>query len=279
MVKLEVLIATYGEEGLHRLSTHQLPRVEGVAYLVSCQNPDGLLPIPEILKRDDVKVIFSTTRGLSCNRNILIQAATAPYCLIADDDIDFIPEGLEAIINIFDNQDSIDLIALQYTDKEGNTEKIYPGQPFNLTEPPKGYFITSFELAFRREPIIRKGIYFNENFGVGTPKYGCGEEDLWLNNILNTGSAGRFYPFTIARHDGATTGLRAAAKPSVLRAQGVVIGHLNPKTGLLRVILKAYRTSKTTHTPLIKCLIPALAGWKDLILYKNRILSRNNTDR
>lgn len=275
MIKLQVLIATYGQEGIERISTHRLPVIEGVGYIVSCQSPEGAPAIPSSLIRDDLKVIFSPTRGLSKNRNILLREASAPYCLIADDDLDFIPEGLETIIETFDKSPELDVIALQYKDSEGNTEKNYPDTSFDLNYPPKGYFISSVELAFRRDSVVGKRIFFNENFGVGS-SYPCGEEDLWLHDALRHGLKGNYRPATIAVHYGQSTGIRDMSRPSVLRAQGAVITRLNKTTGLLRVILKAWRSSRQSDAGFIKCLLPALSGWKDACLHDEKLFNTKN---
>lgn len=275
MTKLQVLIATYGQEGLDRISIHRLPVIEEVGYLVSCQSPEGAPGIPSSLIRDDIKVVFSPTRGLSKNRNILLREASAPYCLIADDDLDFIPEGLETIIETFDKSPELDVIALQYKDPEGNTEKKYPDTSFDLSRPPKGYFISSVELAFRRDSVVGKRIFFNENFGVGS-NYPCGEEDLWLHDALQQGLKGKYRPAMIAVHCGQSTGIRDMSRPSVLRAQGAVITRLNKTTGLLRVVLKAWRSSRQSDTGFIKCLLPALSGWKDTHLHGSKLFNSKN---
>lgn len=274
MTKLQVLIATYGQEGLGRISARRLPEIEGVGYLVSCQTPEGTPAIPASLIRDDLKVIFSPTRGLSKNRNILLRESSAPYCLIADDDLDFIPAGLQAIIEAFDKSPGLDIIALQYSNQGGETKIKYPDAPFDLDRPPKGYFISSVELAFRRESIIKERIFFNENFGVGS-KYPCGEEDLWLHDGLHQGLKGEYRPAMIAVHYGLSTGIRNMGDPLVLRAQGAVISRLNPRSGFLRVILKAWRASRSSGTGFMKCLIPALSGWKDYILHSASLFNNN----
>lgn len=274
MIQLQVLIATYGKDGLDRVSCNRLPEIAGVEYLVSCQLPEGSSAIPLSLKRKDIRVIFSNSRGLSKNRNVLLHEASAPYCLIADDDLDFTPEGLETIINIFDNSPNLTVIALKYTDHEDKTEKTYPTTPFNLNHKPKGYYVSSVELAFRREPIIRKGLIFNENFGVGST-YPCGEEDLWLHDILKSGLRGEFQPVIIAMHRGKSTGIRCIGDPSVLRAQGAVISRLYRFSGFPRVILKAWRASRLSASSFIKCLVPVLKGWRDCRHHSSALFKNN----
>ena len=88
MVKLQVLICTIGAEGIRRVVESSHPEVEGVEYLVSWQLPDGDMDVPEALVvRDDVKVCKVNSRGICRNRNNAVRCATAPLCLMSDDDV------------------------------------------------------------------------------------------------------------------------------------------------------------------------------------------------
>ncbi len=261
--ELEVLISTFAEEGLMRLSRTTLPKSPGVRYLVSCQCPGHTsLPLPKELVREDIKVIFTPTKGLSVNRNFAIDNAAAPICLIADDDLSFTTDAFHTIISTFRANPNVDVATFEYVGPGGKFEKDYPSFSFPLSQPTKGYYITSFEIAFRLKSIVESGIRFNENFGLGTTRFGSGEEELWIHALLASGLKGHFFPHIIAIHnDSNTTGLRLMASPSVLRAQGAVITRLYPYSSLLRVILKAWRSSKASQTSLLSCLKPILYGW------------------
>lgn len=289
MIELQVLIATYGQEGLERLAkaaaSGSLPQTEGVEYLMSCQMGKQE-EIPGALQRKDIRIIFSKTKGLSRNRNILLKAATAPFCLIADDDLSYTSAALLSIISTLKSNPDVDIatfISANYQEKEGPVkekegpahsqedqltyEKQFPNESFDLCKPAKGYYVTSFEIAFRREAVESAGILFNENFGVGAPLYGAGEEELWIHQLLAKGLRGRFFPQQIVVHHGPTTGTREAANPRVLRAQGVVIPVLYPLTGFPRILLKAYRSSRVSGASLPHCLRHILRGYLDLLLH------------
>ena len=267
MIKLQVLIATFGEAGLKRVAQMRLPELEEVEYLVSCQIPDQQQPpLPSQLVRKDLRVFFSDSIGLSRNRNILLDEASAQFCLIADDDLSYTSDSLLEAMRILEENPEISIIAFKYQTQLGEQEKVYPNHSFDLAHPTKGYYVTSFEIAFRREDIKKTGIRFNENFGVGSSLYGCGEEDLWLHNLLKKGLSGRFFPILLTTHKGATTGLREAAKPEVLRAQGVVIAILYPLSSFPRIILKAYRTAKSTGISFLSCFKYLLQGWLPLVI-------------
>ena len=88
--KLEVLIATFGRDGLGRVIEMNLPEVEGVRYLVCCQNPAGENLDSEaapLLRRPDISIHYFADRGSAVNRNHAFDLARAPYLLLADDDL------------------------------------------------------------------------------------------------------------------------------------------------------------------------------------------------
>ena len=312
MTELQVLIATYGQGGLERLARNvdvgALPPTAGVAYLISCQTgwprpnaPETALSeaeppiVPEALKRDDIEIFFTQTAGLSKNRNVLLKEATAPLCLIADDDLSYTSSSFHAVIKTFKENPDTDIATFisanalldskanntrhdeskHLQSEQGNLqyEKAYPDHSFDLRKPAKGYYITSFEIAFRRERVIGSGILFNENFGVGAPLYGAGEEELWVNQLLRKGLKGQFFPLHLTIHHGATTGTREASNPRVLRAQGVIIPLLYPTTGLPRLFLKAYRSAKVSGSGFSHCLRHILHGYSDLLFHRNRIFT------
>ena len=236
--ELQVMICTYGKEGLQRVASASHPRLEGVEYLVCFQNADSEeVTLPEKLGREDFKLIITNTKGLSINRNIALSQATAHLLLISDDDADYTEEGLKTVIDSFRENPESDIISFQYDST--TTRKFYPNESVSLVHPPKGYFISSIEIAMRRDSVQGK-IWFNENFGIGA-KFPSGEEDVFLRDCLNRGLNGIFIPKTIVRHDGTTTSGRNYMLPSRPQTKGALFLHLHPRQWPLRMIAHAIR--------------------------------------
>ncbi|MDE6696519.1 MAG: glycosyltransferase [Muribaculaceae bacterium] len=236
--KLQVMISTYGKEGLQRVAAASHPRLEGVEYLVSFQNPDSEeAALPEKLNREDFILITTQTKGLSINRNIALSQATADLLLIGDDDADYTEEGLKTVIDSFRDNPECDIISFRYDSV--STRKFYPKVSVSLSHPPKGYFISSIEIAMRRDSVQGK-IWFNENFGIGA-KFPSGEEDVFMRDCLNRGLNGIFIPKTIVRHDGTTTSGRNYMLPSRPQTKGAIFLHLHPRQWPLRMIAHAIR--------------------------------------
>ena len=248
-VKLQVLVCTIGREGMERFLATDRPQVEGVQYLVSWQQPDPTLEIPA---RSDITVITSDTSGLSVNRNLAMEAATAPYCLIGDDDVAYSASGLAELMYAFDTRPDLDVAALRYT-CNGRYIKPYSENPFNLNWPVKGWYPTSFELAYRRESPAGR-IRFNERLGLGAEHLKAGEEDVWLFDALQLGTRvamrkrddnahqALFLPITIGAHDHPTTAERHAAEPWLAETHGAVMSHIHPGDWRLRCLVHGWRS-------------------------------------
>ena len=233
---LQVMICTYGREGLERVAAASHPKVKGVEYLVCCQI-EGNHVLPEKLEREDFRVIRSSTRGLSVNRNIALSHATAPLLLLSDDDADYSEQGLLDVMESFKKNPDADIIAFRYA--SSLSKKFYPEEVVSLSQCPKGYYISSIEIAMRRKSV-QGAIWFNEDFGVGAT-FPSGEEDIFIRECLDRGLNGIYIPKTIVSHDGTTTSGRNLMLPSRPQTKGAVFLRLYPRQWPLRMIAHTLR--------------------------------------
>lgn len=239
---LDITICTYGRDGIGRVAEMRLPRLEGVRYVVSWQTTghEAPVPLPEALLRDDVNVFKINSAGLSANRNNAVAHCEADLVYIADDDLELYPEGIRAMAGVFEEYPELDFAAFRY---DGSDAKPYPDRPFDMRHPVKGYFVSSVELCFRRK-VFDCGLRFSELMGIGAPRLGAGEEANMVHKALHRGFIGRFYPITVARHDGLTTGLRRPDS-RVLMAEGALHSYVNRLLGPAKLIAAAYRRGRS----------------------------------
>lgn len=235
-VILQVLICTYGAEGIERVAESIHPEVEGVEYLVSWQASEGVT-LPESLRRDDFRIYRTRSKGLSCNRNHALSKSTAPLLLVSDDDVSYSEKGLRSVIENFREHPEVDIITFRF--ESASVTKCYPSSSFHLDKVPKGYFVSSIEIAFRRDAVKGK-IWFNENFGIGA-MFSSGEEDIFIKDCLDSGLTGIYVPQSIAVHDQPTTSSRNLLLPERPLAKGAVFIHLHPSDWFLRMIAHALR--------------------------------------
>lgn len=235
---LEVLICTYGNEGLNRVAKMNLPTIEGVKYLVSWQTNEFNLILPNELHREDLVIYTTRTKGLSINRNHALKKASGDICLIADDDLAYTTKQLQAIIETFEKNPSVDIALFRYS---GGNNKYYPDYEFDIQKEPKGYYISSIEIAFRRNSLPHT-LQFDTRFGIGTAMP-AGEEFIFIHQAIKLGLKCRFFPITITHHEDLSTGSRQYTE-GVLQASGacLVVGY--GLFGVLRIPVVAWRLSR-----------------------------------
>lgn len=252
-MKLEVLICTYGDR-ISRLAPAGLPRLEGVDYLVSWQNPGGL-PQPKGFGREDVKLIMTADRGLSRNRNHALEAATAPLVMICDDDVSLSAEGLRCLMARFDAEPQTDAIIFR---SDTAVKRVFPPDGYDLSRSFPHHHAMSIEIAFRTGAVRRAGVHFNELAGIGSPSLVAGEEELLLRDMRRKGLRIRFADIPVAAHPAATTADRMGADAAFIRTKGAIIAATRGyATALTRYPLEARRA----EMPYLKALGALLSGF------------------
>lgn len=237
--KMDVAIATWQPQGIRRVEAMDLPRVPGVRYVVSWQMPGPDPVIPDSLAcRDDVAVCILDRPGVSLNRNNACNHCTAEIILNSDDDLVYTADGLQAVIDTFDSNPDLDLACFRYN---GAPDK-YPADACDLSHRlPKGFFVATFEMAFRRR--VLDIVCFDPDFGPGAPIFQSGEDTKFLYDAIKAGFHCRFFPITICTHDHPSTGDKPMSK-GVAMAEGKLIRLQYPGSWILRTPLKAWRNKK-----------------------------------
>lgn len=234
---LDVAIPTHKADGILRLASMDLPRVEGVRYVVSWQAPGGAVIPSQLADREDVVIQITHGTGLSVNRNNALDHSTADIVLNGDDDLIYYPEGLRAVIKTFEENPGLEMASFMY---DGADSKIYPTAECSLRKFPKGFYTTSFELAFRRDSRAG-GLRYDTRFGLNGTVFTIGEDDLLLMTARRRGYDVRFFPVMLCRHTGPTTGVRQITDPRSHRGTGAILALEYPVTHPLRIVLKAWR--------------------------------------
>lgn len=238
---LEVAICTLGADGISSV-TRMLPSPgEGVSYLVSWQGADGLeVPLP-LAVRDDVRVIRCNGKGLSVNRNHALDHAAGDIVLIADDDLVYHEGAFDAIRQVFEAHPDVDYASFRH---DGPGVRIYPAAETGLGRKlPKGFVQTSFEVALRRDSRAGR-LRYHEEFGLGSGRYICGEEELLLRRAIASGVKCWFFPITIVTHPDVSTGFRPEDRMAVNRVRGILTVIDHPWSWPLRTALRCWRNGR-----------------------------------
>lgn len=195
-LKLEVLISTMNKESLDFIETmFPFEDLNNLEILIINQTKKG----KELYSAfPNIRVINSYEKGLSRSRNLAIQNATGDICLIADDDVEYVPNFKDIVIKSFVNNSNADIIRFKIETFSGEPYKLYPLASKRLKTKKEIENASSIEMAFKRIAIFNK-VKFNINFGLGS-YFTCGEEYLFLKEALKLDNKVYFENTAIVKH-------------------------------------------------------------------------------
>ena len=195
---LDILICSI-DKGIVRVEDVLLPQQDNIRYIVSYQYTDEryLDLFPQTLKnRKDVSIFKYAGQGLSANRNLALEKATADLVMFADDDTHISPNIVETVNNIFAKDTTLDVAFFCASTYTGKPLKDYPKNDFAIQSLPKTYFTSTIEMVCKRTKV-QGYIRFDERFGLGTKFLTCGEEEIWLEDALRHKLNIHYYPIKI----------------------------------------------------------------------------------
>lgn len=144
-------------------------------------------------QNEKLSIISYHEKGLSKSRNRGLQNTNAEIALIADDDIEYVDDLENVIVNAFDEYKDYDIIAFYVETDEhlpaGEAKEIHFMHSLSLM---------SVQIAYRVQSIKKHHIVFDERFGTGSGKYTSGEENIFLSDCLKNGLKILYVPRKIA---------------------------------------------------------------------------------
>lgn len=206
MATISLLIATI-DAGIRKIDRVLLEPRSGIHYYISHQLTGELFrKIPESLKaRSDVQLSQIKGRGLSRNRNHLLDIAMGDIALLADDDARYRIEYFETLRSVFAEHQDIDVACFRIATPEGYPEyKEYSEESFLLNYTSRHY-ISSLEVAFRLSAVKKIGLKFDERFGVGSEFITYGEEAVFIHDCIKAGLKVKYFPEYIVEHAAEST--------------------------------------------------------------------------
>jgi len=121
--------------------------------------------------------------GVGKSRNSGLSRSTETICLMADDDMVYVNNYDQIILEEFKNNPSADVILFNvpiYNQDGTKIIKIKKNEKINIFNSLK---YGTVNIAFRRNTIIKNNIHFSLFFGGGT-FFGSGEDTLFINECL-----------------------------------------------------------------------------------------------
>lgn len=142
--------------------------------------------------RGTARMLSTTDRGLTRSRNLAIETSRADICLLCDDDEIFVADYERRILDAYEKLPQADVIIVKMLERTPS----FPDKIMRLRFP-KTMKVSSWQISFRRESLIRTGVRFDELLGAGTGN-GAEEELKFLLDCQKAGLKIYYVPVEIA---------------------------------------------------------------------------------
>lgn len=213
---------------------------------------------PIVIPKDYCKVINEKNKGLSLSRNRALAEINSGIVVIADDDVTYVDNFEELIRNSYRLNPNCDVLTFQIRTPEGPMYKIYP---------PKSYYhnkftvlkVSSISIVLKISSINTSGCRFDINFGLGT-KFGSGEENIFLTDLLKKGLIIKYIPEVLVIHPFESSG--KILNEQQLFNKGILFKRLFGIIGLPILIIFIFKKKKEIQNySILKSIIISLKGY------------------
>lgn len=184
---LEVLLSCMFEKGFSIINRSNL--ASSKVLVINQTNIEKEL----IETKNNCTMISCNERGLSKSRNKALNYATGDICLISDNDEYFDKDFEQKIKNAYQSNPEADIIIFQL---EGLNKKL--GSVERKMKKLDLFRVSSQQISFKRESIIKNNLKFDELLGAGTNN-GGGEENKFLLDAFKKHLNIYFIPENIAK--------------------------------------------------------------------------------
>ena len=148
-------------------------------------------------EKGTARVFSMKERGLTKSRNAAIERSEADICLLCDDDECFSDDYIQKMVRAYEENPQADVIIFKMINRKPSFEDKVMRLKF-----PKILKVSSWQISFKRESLIKTGVRFDEMLGSGTGN-GAEEELKFLSDCIANGLEIWYVPYEIAEvHEG-----------------------------------------------------------------------------
>lgn len=187
MMKLEILMSCMHQKDNELVEKSQ---ITGDAVVINqCDRED----YAEYKTENGLaRMFFTTQRGLTKSRNMAVEKSKADICMLCDDDEVFVPDYEKKILTAYEKLPQADVIIIKMKDRQPSFEDKVIRLKF-----PQTMKVSSWQISFRRQSLLRAGVQFDELLGAGTGN-GAEEELKFLTDCEKAGLEIYYVPIEIA---------------------------------------------------------------------------------
>ncbi len=186
-MKLDILLSCMNQTDASLIETS---KITGDAIVI---NQCDRIDYSEFKTKNGIAKVFSTNeRGLTKSRNMATKKSTADICLLCDDDEVFVEDYSKIITDTYKKLPTADVIIFKMANRPPSFKDKITRLRF-----PKTMKVSSWQISFKRESLIKAQIQFDELLGAGSGN-GAEEELKFLLDCEKKGLKIYYVPEIIA---------------------------------------------------------------------------------
>lgn len=152
----------------------------------------------------NIRVYNVFDKGLSKSRNMAIKYSNSRIGLLADDDIEYLPDVLDTVSEAYKKYPNAALISFQYLRENNKIHKIYKTQSGYQNQLLHKQALSSIEISINLDLLKSNDIMFNTNFGLGA-HFISGEEAVLRDDVIKNQLKVVYIAKPIVKHFGKTS--------------------------------------------------------------------------
>ncbi|MFC4632482.1 glycosyltransferase [Dokdonia ponticola] len=200
-VPFEILISTMFRSDLSFLDP-MFPNGEVHTYPILIINQtDSKRHITSL--QPNVRVINTEERGLPQSRNMAIQHAIGEVCLVADDDVTYVPNLQSIILGGYITYPDAAVVTFQLQKTNGKIFRKYPKVTRHTNHSYKT--VNGVVISFKKDVLLQHNVLYNPHFGLGAIFSGANEY-VFMRNVMKAKLPAYFIPKVILTHPDVSSG-------------------------------------------------------------------------
>jgi len=178
---------------------------------------------------DKIKYICTNTRGVGKNRNTALIFSDAKYILFGDDDVTYVDNLEEIIVDSFEKHPQADVLIFNIETVGSDVIKRRINNKCKRVTIKNYMNYGAVRIACRSESIKKKTIFFSELFGGGA-KYSAGEDTKFLADCLKNKLRIYTIPVSIGQVDQSESTWFNGYNDKYFMDKGALIKSIYPKS-------------------------------------------------
>lgn len=214
------------------------------------------------------KMISTQTRGVGKNRNLALTYASGDICLFADDDVRYTDDAQEKVLAEFERHPDADVMIFNIEPE--HTIRVRKA----CTKTKKWHSLRNpwgtYRIAFRLAEVQKANVWFTTLFGGGCV-FPAGEDSIWLKTARKAGLTFYVSKETIGKVSHQTSTWFTGFDEKFYYGAGACYQAINPKTALLKTIIRVFRESRRgnlSRMQKLRWLRNGAAGYRNMLSYQ-----------